>query len=88
MSEFMNRMLGDSFGCFIVKLIVVLVIVGFVMCFFGWYLMDILYWICDFFINFWCIGFCVFGEVGDYFFFGVVVVVFVFIILCLMSYCC
>lgn len=86
MSESMNRMLGDSPGRLLVKLVVVSVIVGFVMRSFGWYPMDILHWIRDFLSNLLHTGFRAFGEVGNYFLLGAVVVIPAFIILRLMSY--
>lgn len=86
MNESLNRLLGDSPGRLIVKLVVVSVIVGFVMRSFGWYPMDILHGIGDFLADLWRTGFRAFGRVGDYFLLGAVVVVPAFILLRILSY--
>jgi hypothetical protein len=86
MSESMNRILGDSPGRLIVKLAVVSVIVGFVMRSFGWYPLDVLHGIRNFLVDLWHTGFHAFGEVGDYFLVGAVVVIPAFIVLRLLSY--
>lgn len=86
MNESMNRLLGDTPGRLIVKLVVVSVIVGFVMRSFGWYPMDILHGIRDFLVDLWRTGFRAFGRVGDYFLLGAVVVVPAFIVLRILSY--
>lgn len=86
MNESLNRLLGDSPGRLIVKLVVVSVIVGFVMRSFGWYPMDILHGIRDFLADLWRTGFRAFGRVGDYFLLGAVVVVPAFILLRILSY--
>lgn len=86
MNESLNRLLGDSPGRLIVKLVVVSVIVGFVMRSFGWYPMDLLHGIRDFLADLWRTGFRAFGRVGDYFLLGAVVVVPAFILLRILSY--
>lgn len=86
MNDNVNRVLGDSPGRLIVKLIVVSVVVGFVMRSFGWYPMDLLHGIRNFIMDLWHTGFRAFGEIGDYFMLGVVVVVPAFILLRLLSY--
>jgi hypothetical protein len=86
MSDTLNRILGDTPGRLVIKLIVVSVVTGFVMKAFGWYPMDVYYTIRDFILHLWHTGFAALGEVGDYFVLGAAVVIPVFIIIRVLSY--
>ena len=86
MSDGVNRVLGDSPGRTIVKLIVVSLVVGFVMAVFGLDPWDIVYGIRDFVQDLWYQGFHALGRVGDYLILGATIVIPVYIILRLFSY--
>lgn len=86
MSEQFNRILGDSPGRTIVKLIVVSLIIGFVMSVFDIRPFDVLYGIRDFFVDLWERGFSALGRVGDYLILGATIVIPAFILLRLFSY--
>lgn len=86
MSEQVNRFLGDSPGRTLVKLLVVSLIVGFVMKFFGWRPMDLVRTVRHFVLDVWHSGFEALGGFGDYLLLGATVVVPLFIILRLFSY--
>lgn len=81
-----TRFLGDSPGRVIVKLLVVSFIVGVVMSAMNWYPADIYYWLRDFVVYLWNMGFEAFGNIGRYLALGAMVVVPVFIVLRLASY--
>ena len=81
-----NRLLGDSVGRTIVKLVVVSILVGMVMNVFGLYPMDIFYAFRDFIVNLWEKGWAALGRFGDWLILGGMVVVPVFIILRLLNY--
>ncbi|CAD7040301.1 hypothetical protein RHAB21_03030 [Pseudorhizobium halotolerans] len=86
MSDGVNRLLGDTPGRTIVKLIVVSLIVGFVMAIFGVDPWDIVYGIRNFVLDLWYQGFHALGRVGDYLILGATIVIPAFIILRLLSY--
>lgn len=86
MSEQVTRVLGDTPGRLIVKLIVVSIIVGFVMKSFGWYPIDVFLSIRDFLVDLWHTGFNAFGELGNYFLLGAAVVIPIYIVIRLLSY--
>jgi hypothetical protein len=81
-----NKVLGDSVGRTIVKLLVVSLIVGFVMAVSGLTPWSIIYGVRDFILNLWHTGFRALGSVGDYLLAGAVIVIPVFIILRLLSF--
>jgi hypothetical protein len=81
-----NRLLGDSVGRTIVKLVVVSILVGMVMNVFGLYPLDIFYAFRDFLVNLWEKGWAALGRFGDWLILGGMVVVPVFIILRLLNY--
>ncbi|WP_193177247.1 DUF6460 domain-containing protein [Oricola nitratireducens] len=81
-----NRLLGDSVGRTIVKLVVVSILVGMVMNVFGLYPLDIFYAFRDFIVNLWEKGWAALGRFGDWLILGGMVVVPVFIILRLLNY--
>ncbi|MEA3536236.1 DUF6460 domain-containing protein [Rhizobium sp. CC-YZS058] len=86
MAEGLNRFLGDSPFRVIVKLVIVSIIVGFVMTFFGWTPYEIFDGVRYFLLDLWHSGFDALGAVGDYLVIGAVVVIPVFFILRLLSF--
>ncbi len=86
MAERVNRLLGDTPGRTLVKLIVVSLVVGFVMAVFGLDPWDIVYSIRNFVLDLWHQGFHALGRVGDYLILGATIVIPIFIILRLISY--
>lgn len=86
MSEQVNRVLGDTPGRTLVKLIVVSLVVGFVMAVFGLDPWDIVYGIRNFLLDLWHQGFNALGRVGDYLILGATIVIPIFVILRLISY--
>lgn len=86
MADGVNRFLGDSIGRTIVKLIVVCLIVGFVLAFFGYTPNNIVgslrYHFYDILHN----GFDALGDIGNYLLLGAIVVIPVFVVLRLISY--
>jgi hypothetical protein len=86
MADGMNRLLGDTPGRTIVKLIVVCLIVGFVLAFFGFTPDNIIGSLRYHFLDLWYNGFVALGRIGNYLLLGAIVVIPVFIILRLMSY--
>ncbi|MDE1991451.1 MAG: hypothetical protein KGI75_03070 [Rhizobiaceae bacterium] len=86
MSDHVNRFLGDSPGRTLVKLVVVSLIVGFVMKFFGWRPLDFLYGFRRFVVDLWHSGFAALGEFGDYLLLGATIVIPLFIILRLFNF--
>ncbi|AYC99531.1 DUF6460 domain-containing protein [Neorhizobium sp. NCHU2750] len=86
MADGVNKFLGDSIGRTIVKLIVVCLIVGFVLAFFGFTPHNIVDSVRYYFLDLWYNGFRALGRVGDYLLLGAIVVIPIFIVLRLMSY--
>jgi heme/copper-type cytochrome/quinol oxidase subunit 1 len=86
MADGVNKFLGDSIARTIVKLIVVCLIVGFVLAFFGYtpdnIVGSIRYHFYDILYN----GFDALGDIGNYLVLGAIVVIPVFVVLRLMSY--
>lgn len=81
-----NRLLGDTPGRTILKLIVVSLVVGFVMALFNVNPWDIFYSIRHFVLDLWHSGFAALGSVGNYLVLGATIVIPVFIILRILSY--
>ncbi len=86
MADGVNRFLGDSIGRTIIKLVVVCLIVGFVLAFFGFTPDNIVDSIRYYFLDLWYNGFRALGRVGDYLLLGAIIVVPIFVVLRLMSY--
>ncbi|KGD86382.1 MULTISPECIES: DUF6460 domain-containing protein [Rhizobium/Agrobacterium group] len=86
MADGVNRFLGDTPGRTIVKLIVVCLIVGFVLAFFGFTPDNIVDSIRYHVLDLWYNGFRALGRVGSYLLLGAIVVIPVFIILRIFSY--
>lgn len=86
LSEQFNRILGDTPGRTVVKLVVVSLVIGFIMSVFDLRPYDILDGIADFVVDLWQRGFAALGEVGDYLLLGGTIVIPAFILLRLLSY--
>lgn len=86
MADGLNRLLGDTPGRTIVKLVILCVVVGFVMSTFGLYPMDIVRWFQRTFIELWRNGFAALGRVGDYLILGAAIVIPVFIVLRILNW--
>ncbi len=86
MSESANRILGDSPGRTIVKLLVVSLVVGFFMKVFDIMPMDIVDNIRFFVLDLWHTGFQALGRFGTYLALGATVVIPVFILIRILSY--
>jgi hypothetical protein len=81
-----NKFLGDSIARTIIKLIVVCLIVGFVLAFFGFTPDNILDTIRYYMLDLWYNGFRALGRVGDYLLLGAIIVVPIFLVLRLVNY--
>lgn len=86
MTASVNRFLGDSPGRTLIKLIVVCLVVGFVLAFFGYTPDNIVGSLRYHLLDIWYNGFEAIGAVGNYLILGAIIVIPVFIILRLMSY--
>jgi hypothetical protein len=86
MSDQVNKFLGDSLGRTLIKLLVVSLIVGFIMAFFGLAPMDFLYWFRNVVLDIWHRGFAALGSVGNYLVLGATIVIPIFLIIRLFSY--
>lgn len=81
-----KRLLGDTLGRTIIKLLVVSILVGMVMSVFNIAPFDVLYGIRDFFVRLWESGWAALGRFGDWLILGASIVVPVFIIIRLLNY--
>lgn len=86
MSGRVTRFLGDTPGRTLIKLLVISFIVGVVMNAMDWYPIDVYYWLRDFVLYLWDLGFAAFGNVGRYLVLGAMVVVPIFLVLRIFSY--
>jgi hypothetical protein len=86
MTHSVNRFLGDTPGRTIIKLILVCLVVGFILAFFGYTPDNIVGSLRYHLLDIWYNGFEAIGAVGNYLILGAIVVIPVFIILRLMSY--
>lgn len=86
MPDNVNRFLGDTPGRTLVKLIVVCLLVGFVLAFFGFTPDNIIGAIRYHVLDIWYNGFVALGRVGSYLALGAIVVIPVFLILRLLSF--
>ncbi|WP_145638844.1 DUF6460 domain-containing protein [Neorhizobium alkalisoli] len=86
MPDTVNRFLGDTPGRTLVKLIVVCLLVGFVLAFFGYTPDNIIGSLRYHFYDLWYNGFAALGKVGNYLLLGAIVVIPLFIIIRLMSF--
>lgn len=85
MSDRVRRMLGDTLGRTIVKLVVVSFIVGVIMSAMNWYPVDIVYALRDLALGIWESGFAALGRFGSYLALGAMVVIPVFVLLRLLN---
>ncbi len=81
-----RRLLGDTLGRTIIKLLVVSILVGMVMSVFNIAPFDVLYGIRDFFVRLWESGWAALGRFGDWLILGASIVIPVFIIIRLLNY--
>ncbi len=86
MSGAFTRFLGDSPWRVIIKLIVISLLVGMVMNFFGWSPIGVVYWLRDLALDLWYMGFVTVDRFLGYLLLGAAVVIPVFLILRLLSY--
>lgn len=80
-----TRFLGGSPGAVLLRLVVLSLIVGFIMHWFGLYPADILRWFVDMANYIYRKGFAFFGEIVGYILLGAVIVVPIFLISRLMK---
>lgn len=71
----LNRFLGDSPGRVILRLVVLSLVVGVILSTLNFSPLSLVYWVQDFFIRIWNMGFDALGRVGSYFVLGAIVVV-------------
>ncbi|MEQ8400836.1 MAG: DUF6460 domain-containing protein [Roseitalea porphyridii] len=81
-----RRLLGDTVGRTIIKLVVVSLIVGAVMSVFGLAPLDIWFGLRDFVVSVWNSGWAALGRFGDWLILGASIVVPLFILARLLSY--
>ena len=81
-----RRLLGDTVGRTIVKLVVVSLIVGAVMSVFGLAPLDVWFGLRDFVVSVWNSGWAALGRFGDWLILGASIVIPVFILARLLSY--
>jgi hypothetical protein len=86
MADGLNRMLGDTPGRTIIKLVIISVVVGFVMSMMGFSPWDLVRFIQRGLRDLWNSGFAALGRVGDYLLVGAMIVVPVFIILRILNW--
>ncbi|WP_099867929.1 DUF6460 domain-containing protein [Pararhizobium haloflavum] len=86
MSGRVTRFLGDTPGRTVIKLLIVSFIVGVIMSAMNWYPMDVYYWLRNFVLYLWDLGFEAFGSVGRYLALGALVVIPIFLVLRVFSY--
>jgi len=82
----LNAFLGDSPFRVLLKLVVVSFLVGLVMSAFGWWPIDVVYWLRDVFRGIWASGFAAVEKAAGYVLLGAAIVVPVFIVLRLLRY--
>jgi len=81
-----RRLLGDTVGRTIIKLVVVSLIVGALMSVFGLAPLDIWFGLRDFVVSVWNSGWAALGRFGDWLILGASIVVPLFILARLLSY--
>lgn len=86
MSDRLNRLLGDSPGRTIIKLVILSVVVGFVMSMMGFSPWDLVRLVDNGIRELWHSGFRALGRVGDYLLVGAMIVIPVFIILRILNW--
>lgn len=86
MSDRFNRLLGDTPGRTIVKLLILSVVVGFVMSMMGLSPWDLVRYVENGIRELWHSGFRALGRVGDYLLVGAMIVIPVFIIMRILNW--
>ncbi|MGV3548486.1 DUF6460 domain-containing protein [Rhizobium sp.] len=86
MSGGLSRLLGDTPGRTIVKLLIISVVVGFVMNMMGWSPWDLVEFVTQSIRRLWRSGFAALGEVGNYLVVGAMIVIPVFIVLRILNW--
>jgi hypothetical protein len=86
MSDGFNRLLGDTPGRTIVKLVILSVVVGFVMSMMGWTPWDLVDLVSDGVRKLWRSGFRALGDVGNYLLVGAVIVIPIFILMRILNW--
>lgn len=81
-----RRLLGDTVGRTLIKLVVVSLIVGAVMSVFGLAPLDVWFGLRDFMVNLWNSGWAALGRFGDWLILGASIVIPLFILARLLSY--
>ena len=86
MSDGFNRLLGDTPGRTIVKLLILSVVVGFVMNMMGMSPWDVVRFVENAVRDLWNSGFRALGRVGDYLLVGAMIVIPIFIVLRILNW--
>jgi hypothetical protein len=86
MSDRFNRLMGDTPGRTIVKLLILSVIVGFVMSMMGLSPWDLVRFVDNGIRELWHSGFRALGRIGDYLLVGAMIVIPAFIILRILNW--
>lgn len=86
MSDGLNRLLGDTPGRIVVKLLILSVVVGFVMSMIGLSPWDLMRFVDNGIRELWHSGFRALGRVGDYLVVGAMIVVPIFIVLRILNW--
>ena len=81
-----SRLLGDTLGRTIIKLIVISVLVGMAMSVFGIGPLDIINAVTEFAANLWESGWAALGRFGDWLILGASVVIPIFILMRILNY--
>ena len=86
MADGLNRLLGDTPGRTIIKLVVISVVVGFVMNMLGISPMGLVDFVIDGIRDLWRSGFRALGRIGDYLIVGAMIVVPLFVLLRILNW--
>lgn len=86
MSDGLNRLLGDTPGRTIVKLLIISVVVGFVMNMMGWTPWDLVDFVTGSLRRLWRSGFAALGEVGNCLVVGAMIVIPLFVLLRILNW--
>jgi hypothetical protein len=86
MSDRFNRLMGDTPGRTIVKLLILSVVVGFVMSMMGLSPWDLVRFVDNGIRELWHYGFRALGRIGDYLLVGAMIVIPAFIILRILNW--
>lgn len=86
MAEGINRLLGDTPGRTVIKLVVLSVVAGFVMSMMGLSPWDLVMWIERGVRDLWRSGFAALGRVGEYLVIGAMVVIPLWVLMRLLNW--